>query len=42
MTATVHAEPPALRPRDFLNIDHLLSDEERMIRDTVRAGWRIA
>ena len=37
MTATVHAEPPALRPRDFLNIDHLLSDEERMIRDTVRS-----
>jgi len=37
VTATVHAEPPALRPRDFLNIDHLLSDEERMIRDTVRS-----
>ncbi len=37
MTATAHAEPPVLRPRDFLNIDHLLSDEERMIRDTVRA-----
>jgi glutaryl-CoA dehydrogenase len=37
VTATAHAEPPVLRPRDFLNIDHLLSDEERMIRDTVRS-----
>jgi len=37
VTATVHAEPPVLRPRDFLNIDRLLSDEERMIRDTVRS-----
>jgi glutaryl-CoA dehydrogenase len=35
MTATA-AAPPDLRPRDFLDIDHLLSDEERMIRDTVR------
>src|SRR6478735_4099618 len=24
-------------PSDFLGLDHLLSDEERMIRDTVRA-----
>ena len=24
------------RTRDLLNLDHLLSDEERMIRDTVR------
>jgi glutaryl-CoA dehydrogenase len=26
-----------LRPKDFLDLDHLLSDEERDIRDTVRA-----
>ncbi len=26
-----------IRASDFLNIDHLLSDEERLIRDTVRA-----
>jgi glutaryl-CoA dehydrogenase len=31
------ATAPALRPADFLDVDHLLSDEERMIRDTVRA-----
>ena len=30
-------EPPALRPNDFLSIDAQLSDEERDIRDTVRA-----
>lgn len=29
--------PPALRPDDFLGIDRLLGDEERDIRDTVRA-----
>jgi glutaryl-CoA dehydrogenase len=34
MTAT---SPPAIRPQDFLRIDELLSDEELMIRDTVRA-----
>ncbi len=28
---------PAPRPSDFLNLDALLSDEERLIRDTVRA-----
>jgi glutaryl-CoA dehydrogenase len=27
---------PALRPQDFLDIDHQLDDEERLIRDTVR------
>ena len=27
---------PALRPDDFLAVDHLLSDEELMIRDAVR------
>lgn len=31
------AAPPDIRPMDFLDIDHLLSDEERDIRDTVRA-----
>ena len=31
------AAPPEIRPKDFLGIDHLLSDEERDIRDTVRA-----
>jgi glutaryl-CoA dehydrogenase len=35
MSAPV-AELPALRPNDFLNVDHLLSEEELMIRDTVR------
>jgi glutaryl-CoA dehydrogenase len=34
MTAT---SPRAIRPTDFLAIDDLLDDEERMIRDTVRA-----
>src|SRR6201994_1086705 len=29
--------PREIRPHDFLDIDHLLDDEERMIRDTVRA-----
>jgi glutaryl-CoA dehydrogenase len=29
--------PPETKPTDFLAIDHLLSDEERDIRDTVRA-----
>ena len=33
--ATTSAAPP-LNPRDFLNLDALLSDEERLIRDTVR------
>jgi len=31
------AAPPRINPRDFLDIDHLLSDEERDIRDAVRA-----
>jgi len=35
MTATTAA--PDLRPLDFLAVDRLLSDEERDIRDTVRA-----
>ncbi|MBS1888503.1 MAG: acyl-CoA dehydrogenase family protein [Actinobacteria bacterium] len=41
MTAsTSAASPPALRPDDFLAIDRMLSDEERDIRDTVRAFVR--
>ncbi|MEO8690046.1 MAG: acyl-CoA dehydrogenase family protein [Solirubrobacteraceae bacterium] len=37
----VSASPVSgIRPDDFLNIDHLLSDEERMIRDTVRSYVR--
>jgi glutaryl-CoA dehydrogenase len=31
------AAPPAIRPTDFLGIDHLLSDTERDMRDSVRA-----
>jgi glutaryl-CoA dehydrogenase len=31
------AAPPEIRPKDYLGIDHLLSDEERDMRDTVRA-----
>jgi glutaryl-CoA dehydrogenase len=31
------AAPAQIKPKDFLDIDHLLSDEERDIRDTVRA-----
>ncbi|MFN8163838.1 MAG: acyl-CoA dehydrogenase family protein [Solirubrobacterales bacterium] len=38
MTTTTSA--PAIRPNDFLAIDRLLSDEERDIRDTVRAFVR--
>jgi len=35
--ASSTAAPARIDPRDFLDIDHLLSDEERDIRDTVRA-----
>jgi glutaryl-CoA dehydrogenase len=35
--ATAGAPPQTIRPTDFLGIDALLSDEERDIRDTVRA-----
>jgi glutaryl-CoA dehydrogenase len=35
--STTAAAPPAIRPSDFLNIDHLLSDTERDMRDSVRA-----
>jgi glutaryl-CoA dehydrogenase len=33
----VTATSAKVRPKDFLELDHLLSDEERDIRDTVRA-----
>jgi glutaryl-CoA dehydrogenase len=39
MTA-VASTAPAIRPEDFLGIDRMLSDEERDIRDTVRAFVR--
>jgi glutaryl-CoA dehydrogenase len=39
MTA-VATPAPAIRPEDFLGIDRMLSDEERDIRDTVRAFVR--
>lgn len=35
--ASTTAAPPRIDPSDFLDIDHLLSDEERDIRHTVRA-----
>jgi len=38
--ASTAAAPTALSPKDFLAIDQLLSDEERDIRDTVRAFVR--
>jgi glutaryl-CoA dehydrogenase len=38
--ASTTAAPPAVSPKDFLGIDHLLSDEERDIRDSVRAFVR--
>jgi glutaryl-CoA dehydrogenase len=37
MTSASTQFAPAIRPDDFLNLDALLSDEERDIRDTVRA-----
>jgi glutaryl-CoA dehydrogenase len=36
MATTTPASAAGIRPRDFLDIDHLLSDEERLIRDTAR------
>jgi glutaryl-CoA dehydrogenase len=38
--SAVAAPPRQIRPADFLDIDHLLSDEERDIRDAVRAFVR--
>jgi len=39
-TDTHRAAPPAPSPSDFLGIDALLNDDERLIRDTVRAFVR--
>src|SRR6202161_1363912 len=38
--ASTTTAPATVNPRDFLGIDRLLSDEERDIRDTVRAFVR--
>jgi len=38
--STATETPEAIRPTDFLGIDHLLSDEERDMRDVVRAFVR--
>jgi glutaryl-CoA dehydrogenase len=38
--ASTAATPQTVNPKDFLGIDHLLSDEEHDIRDTVRAFVR--
>ncbi|MHB8363195.1 MAG: acyl-CoA dehydrogenase family protein [Vulcanimicrobiaceae bacterium] len=40
MTATERERVAAPHPSDFLNVDALLSDEERLVRDTVRAFVR--
>lgn len=40
MTAITHKPTALPNAQDFLNIDALLTDEERMIRDTVRAFVR--
>ncbi|HET6896631.1 MAG TPA: acyl-CoA dehydrogenase family protein [Candidatus Baltobacteraceae bacterium] len=40
MTATHQQRVTLPNPQDFLNVDALLSDEERMVRDTVRAFVR--
>ena len=40
MATTTHAAPSALDPLDFLALDALLDEEERTIRDTVRAFVR--
>jgi glutaryl-CoA dehydrogenase len=36
MTATATAQPAQLQPLDFLDIDRLLTDEDRLIAETVR------
>jgi glutaryl-CoA dehydrogenase len=38
--STATTAPPEIKPTDFLGLDRLLSDEERDIRDTVRAFVR--
>ena len=40
MATTAPAQNQKIRPSDFLELDHLLSDEERDIRDTVRSFVR--
>ncbi len=40
MTATERGRVAAPHPTDFLNVDALLSDEERLVRDTVRGFVR--
>ena len=40
MTAVQHKSVALPNPQDFLSIDSLLNDEERMVRDTVRAFVR--
>ena len=40
MSGSSTSAPPEIRPSDFLGLDQLLSDEERDIRDTVRAFVR--
>ena len=35
-TMATTSAPPTLDPKDVLGLDHLLGDEERMLRDTVR------
>lgn len=40
MTVTHHKRATLPNPQDFLNVDALLNDEERMVRDTVRAFVR--
>ena len=40
MTVTHHKPATLPNPQDFLNVDALLNDEERMVRDTVRAFVR--
>ena len=35
--STATATPTVIRPKDFLHLDALLDDEERAIRDVVRA-----
>jgi glutaryl-CoA dehydrogenase len=40
MAATAAPAKPSINPHDFLDLDALLSDEERLIRDNVRAFVR--
>jgi glutaryl-CoA dehydrogenase len=40
VSSSAAVAPPQVRPLDFLDLDRMLSDEERDIRDTVRAFVR--